>query len=184
MKSMKRSLRIATDKTNAFVALAMIGTSALMFWGALKVISDTESPIVVVLTGSMEPGFLRGDLLFLHRPKEQMSPRCPQYAIGDIVVYKLPNQSIPIVHRVHQIHHDADGHPKYLTKGDNNALADTLLYQSSVRGMEYLEGSDIVGRVVGYFPKLGYATIALKDSSLLKYGMFVALGIMALTGND
>ncbi len=177
-RSMKRLLRILVDKSNAFVALAMIGTTALMFWGSLKVITDTESPIVVVLTGSMEPGFLRGDLLFLHHKKEQ------EYAIGDIVVYKLPYQPIPIVHRVHQVHHDADGNPKYLTKGDNNARADTMLYQSSVRGMEYLDGSDIVGRVVGYFPKLGYATIALKDYPLLKYGMFVALGIMALTSND
>lgn len=31
----------------------------------LSVISDSPSPIVVVLSGSMEPAFQRGDLLFL-----------------------------------------------------------------------------------------------------------------------
>ena len=32
--------------------------------------SDLESPIVVVLSGSMEPAFYRGDLLFLYHDRE------------------------------------------------------------------------------------------------------------------
>lgn len=34
-------------------------------WKGLSVVSDSPSPIVVVLSGSMEPAFQRGDLLFL-----------------------------------------------------------------------------------------------------------------------
>uniref|UniRef100_A0A8C9FGZ2 Signal peptidase I n=1 Tax=Pavo cristatus TaxID=9049 RepID=A0A8C9FGZ2_PAVCR len=44
---------------------AMIVSSALMIWKGLIVITGSESPIVVVLSGSMEPAFHRGDLLFL-----------------------------------------------------------------------------------------------------------------------
>lgn len=43
-------------------------------------------------SGSMEPGFWRGDILFLHLGSEP-------FRVGDIVVYKLPGKDIPIVHR-------------------------------------------------------------------------------------
>jgi signal peptidase I len=43
----------------------MIVGSALMIWKSLMLITNTESPIVVVLSGSMEPAYYRGDILFL-----------------------------------------------------------------------------------------------------------------------
>ncbi|TVU16898.1 hypothetical protein EJB05_32901 [Eragrostis curvula] len=36
----------------------------------LMVVTGSESPVVVVLSGSMEPGFKRGDILFLHMSKD------------------------------------------------------------------------------------------------------------------
>ena len=41
----------------------------------------------------MEPSFHRGDILFINWDYTEPSP-------GDIVVFKMPNQEIPIVHRV------------------------------------------------------------------------------------
>ena len=41
----------------------------------------------------MEPSFYRGDILFITWDYTEPSP-------GDIVVFKIPNQEIPIVHRV------------------------------------------------------------------------------------
>jgi signal peptidase len=46
----------------------------------------------------MEPAFYRGHILFLINP-----PNVP-YKIGDIAVYKIPNQLIPIIHRVLEAH--------------------------------------------------------------------------------
>lgn len=46
----------------------------------------------------MEPAFYRGDLLFLVNPSRVM------YHTGDIVVYKIPGQDIPIVHRILETH--------------------------------------------------------------------------------
>jgi signal peptidase I len=37
----------------------MIVTSALIVWKGLLVVTGSESPVVVVLSGSMEPGFKR-----------------------------------------------------------------------------------------------------------------------------
>jgi signal peptidase len=75
----------------------MVVASALASWKGASVILNTESPIVVVLTESMTPAFVRGDLLFLHMMTDDI-------AIGDICVYKLKGQQIPIVHRVLEIH--------------------------------------------------------------------------------
>ncbi len=58
------------------------------------VITHSESPVVVVLSGSMEPAYYRGDILFLtFYEKDPVIP-------GDVVVFNLHGQDIPIVHRV------------------------------------------------------------------------------------
>jgi len=49
-------------------------------------------------SGSMEPAFHRGDILFLINPPNM------RYEIGDITVYKIPGQDIPIVHRILETH--------------------------------------------------------------------------------
>ena len=41
----------------------------------------------------MEPGFQRGDILFLENNTEEL-------IIGDVVVFKIKGRDIPIVHRV------------------------------------------------------------------------------------
>ncbi|KAK4336739.1 hypothetical protein RND71_043656 [Anisodus tanguticus] len=76
----------------------MIVSSALMIWKGLMVLTKSESPIVVVLSGSMEPAFYRGDLLFLTNFKDD-----PLKA-GDIVVFKVKGRDIPIVHRIIKLH--------------------------------------------------------------------------------
>lgn len=64
-----------------------------MMWKGLSVYTNSPSPIVVVLSGSMEPAFQRGDLLFLWN-------RSPRAEVGEIVVYNVRGKDIPIVHRV------------------------------------------------------------------------------------
>ena len=58
-------------------------------------ITGTDSPAVVVLSGSMEPSMFRGDILVLIRR--------PTIEIGDVVVYQIENEKIPIVHRISSI---------------------------------------------------------------------------------
>ncbi|ELU42897.1 peptidase s24-like domain-containing protein [Rhizoctonia solani AG-1 IA] len=121
---------------------AMVISTGLMVWKGLGLATNTESPIVVVLSGSMEPAFYRGDLLFLTN-----FPNVP-YQIGDITVYKIPGQDIPIVHRVLETHTQNASLPTeqlLLTKGDNNSLDDIELY----RGLRWLERKHIVGKVQG-----------------------------------
>ena len=71
------------DALYQILNMGMVISSALMIWKALICISGSESPIVVVLSGSMEPAFYRGDLLFLTHFRQE------PIEIGEIVVYKL-----------------------------------------------------------------------------------------------
>jgi signal peptidase len=63
-----------------------------MLWKGLMLVTNCESPVVVVLTGSMEPAYFRGDILFLHDVGKQKRA-------GDVIVFRLKDQEIPIVHR-------------------------------------------------------------------------------------
>lgn len=64
-------------------------------WKGLCTITDSPSPIVVVLSGSMEPAFQRGDLLLLWN-RELVR----ETEVGEVVVYNVKDKDIPIVHRV------------------------------------------------------------------------------------
>ncbi|KAJ7326348.1 hypothetical protein DFH08DRAFT_337675 [Mycena albidolilacea] len=155
---------------------ASVIASGLMIWKGLGLITNSESPIVVVLSGSMEPAFYRGDLLFLTNPAHE------RYHNGDITVYKIPGADIPIVHRVLETHDvKSKGslsaqNQRLLTKGDNNEVNDIELY----RGLEHLERKHIVGKVRGFLPYIGYVTIAMNDFPQLKYALLGGLGLLAL----
>src|SRR5210317_1517064 len=97
--------------------LAMIVFSALMIWKGLMFMTKSESPVVVVLSGSMEPAFQRGDILFLNNSVEKVF-------VGDVVVFKIRDRDIPIVHRILKVHEKPDGRVELLTKGDNNRVDD------------------------------------------------------------
>ncbi|KAF9343669.1 Signal peptidase complex catalytic subunit, partial [Mortierella sp. NVP85] len=147
-----------------------------MTYKAWGLYTNCESPLVVVLSESMEPAFARGDILFLSNPKTPIE-------IGDICVFKIPNRDIPIVHRV-LVNHDAsafttaavgikvDAKSKQkkhqqilLTKGDNNTGDDRPLYQElySNRQMMWIEPKHIVGRVQAHLPYIGMFTIYMTD---------------------
>ncbi|KAL4781848.1 signal peptidase complex catalytic subunit sec11 [Aspergillus varians] len=163
---------------------ALVLSTAFMLWKGLSVVAASSSPIVVVLSGSMEPAFQRGDLLFLWN-------RSPRAEIGEIVVYNVKGKDIPIVHRVVRTFPQVEGRREktvkevsesegippnmLLTKGDNNIGDDTELY---ARDQDFLHREeDIVGSVRGYMPMVGYVTIMLSEHPWLKS---VLLGIMGL----
>ncbi|XP_055587557.1 signal peptidase complex catalytic subunit SEC11A [Uranotaenia lowii] len=158
------------DKRQFFfqmLSFGMIVSSALMIWKGLMVVTGSESPIVVVLSGSMEPAFHRGDLLFLTNQEEPVR-------VGEIVVFKIEGRDIPIVHRVIKLHEKNNGTVKFLTKGDNNSVDDRGLYAP---GQLWLTKKDIVGRARGFLPYVGMITIYMNEYPNLKYGI---LGLLAL----
>ncbi|CAD6270435.1 unnamed protein product [Miscanthus lutarioriparius] len=141
------------------ISLGMIVTSALIIWKGLIVVTGSESPVVVVLSGSMEPGFKRGDILFLHMSKGPIRT-------GEIVVFNIDGREIPIVHRVIKVHERQDtAEVDILTKGDNNFGDDRLLY---AHGQLWLHQHHIMGRAVGFLPYVGWVTIVMTEKPFIK----------------
>ncbi|KAF4587852.1 Signal peptidase complex catalytic subunit SEC11 [Ophiocordyceps camponoti-floridani] len=150
---------------------ALILSTAFMMWKGLSVITDSPSPIVVVLSGSMEPAFQRGDLLLLWNRNLMRETE-----VGEVVVYNVKDKDIPIVHRLVRKFGSGDK-AKLLTKGDNNVADDTDLY---ARGQDYLERKDIIGSVVGYVPFVGYVTIMLSEHPWMKTAMLGLMGVLVV----
>lgn len=138
-------MRAVRKMASKVINLGLIVTSALMIWKGLMVVTQAESPVVVVLSGSMEPGFWRGDILFLWLGSAP-------FEVGEIVLFKNEGHDVPIVHRIVKVHQKHDGTQDLLTKGDNNVDDDRGVYPP---GQRWLSKKLIVGRVVGYLPKVG-----------------------------
>lgn len=120
------------------VVLAFI--IAWIFYQGLAIATGTSTPIVSVVSESMEPVLHRGDLVFVVAPK--------QLQVGDIVIYqKNSGGQFTIIHRI--VRKNDDG--SYVIKGDNNAVAD----RPDVRP------SQINGKLLFSVPLLGYPRLAL-----------------------
>ncbi len=86
-------------------------------------------------------GFSVGDLPIVQGSEE--------YKVGDVIVYSIPDQAIPIIHRIVRINPDGT----YMTKGDRNP--DMLSFEYRVRKEQ------IHGKVIFVIPKLGYLRVAI-----------------------
>lgn len=65
---------------------------AYMAWKAFSLVTNSSSPVMVVISESMAPAFHRGDLLLL-------SNWNPHIHIGDIPVVWIDGAILPMVHR-------------------------------------------------------------------------------------
>jgi len=153
----------------------LIVTTALSIWRSMAIISNCESPIVVVLSESMEPAFARGDLLVLTLWDDPVR-------VNDITVFKLEGRDIPIVHRVVKIHEKSSDNKSYiLTKGDNNPWDDRGLYN---QGQNWIAKKDVVGRVAAHVPYIGMMTILMNDYPQLKFVLMGGLALFAIVTRE
>nr|CAD1844258.1 unnamed protein product [Ananas comosus var. bracteatus] len=195
------------------ITLGVVVTSALMIWKGLMCFAGSESPVVVVLTGSMEPGFKRGDILFLHMNKDPIRA-------GEIVVYNVDGRDIPIVHRVIEVrlfffdllfyfkednstilvqldlrmlhvHERKDTGDVYILTKANRHLIESSGDNNPVddislypQGQFWLERHHIIGRAVGYLPHVGWVTIIMTEKPIIKYLLIGALGLLVLSSKE
>ncbi len=142
------------------ISIAFLGSFLVYF--ILQISFNTETPIVVVVSGSMEPQIHEGDLLFvMGREPENIKNGTIIDKDGDIIVFNAqglwPSAPIePIVHRVIDKYQVGDTW-YFRTKGDANSIPD----QAPV------PETRIIGVVVGGIPFIGWVKIFLTDSGLL-----------------
>jgi signal peptidase len=166
----RRPRKAATQVLN----LGTVVFSALMLWKGLMLVTGSESPVVVVLSGSMEPGFHRGDILFLSLTDTPFKP-------GDVTVFSIEGRDIPIVHRTHNVHEDGLDKLSIVTKGDNNNVDDRGLYKP---GQLFLKKKNVIGRAYAFIPYVGMITIWLNDFPWLKHVMIGMMAFFVMIGRE
>lgn len=170
-----------------------------MVWKILCYLTNNDSPVVVVMSESMEPAFRRHDILSLTMFDDE------PITVGDIMVYKVRDNDIPIVHRVIKVHEKREsmvgggdgsgggsggtvsakskeiGNLSVLTKGDNNDVHDRGLYR---RGHKWLRKSEFIGRVKGHAPGIGCVTLKINDYPILKFLLIGSMIYFAIMNKD
>ena len=119
-----------------------------------SLIKIAGNAVLVVITGSMEPEIMAGELIVIREVKN--------YQVGDIVTYR-EDENYLITHRI------IEKQDNYLvTKGDNNNLTDNPIHQNQIEG-KVIFHSKICGFFVLYLLKpitlLLILIILIKDST-------------------
>ncbi|MFQ6050671.1 MAG: signal peptidase I [Candidatus Hydrothermarchaeota archaeon] len=121
---------------------AIIGILVGFFFNqGLSYALNTETPMVAVASDSMIPVYYPGDLLIVK------GANITTIKEGDIIVFRPPGFSIPIVHRVTKIYPDNT----LRTRGDHNKQADPWKVKPDW----------IIGKVIISIPKVGYLKLIL-----------------------
>jgi len=172
LKSLYKTIDRSTHGIFGYIFYAFLGVMiAFLMNQSLAFALTTDLPVVAVVSQSMlhdstietthyqwleknfgyersyieswpiENGFDVGDMPIVQGAGD--------YNIGDVIVYSIPNQKVPIIHRI--ITKNDDG--SFVTKGDHNS--NLLPFESSVKK------SQIHGKVIFIIPKLGYFKVGV-----------------------
>jgi len=142
------------------ISIALFGSFFLFF--ILQLTLNTQTPVVVVESGSMEPVISRGDLLIVKGvPAIDIRNGTVEDMDGDIIVFNAQGvwsnpPAEPIVHRVVDKKFE-DGIWQFKTKGDANPIVDE----------GWVPEGNILGVVVFKIPWIGWVKIFLTESGLL-----------------
>ncbi|MFW9969483.1 MAG: signal peptidase I [Candidatus Odinarchaeota archaeon] len=163
-KSLKKTPSTSKRKIIIAIILIVIAFSgSFLIYFILQFTLNTRIPMVVVVSNSMEPTLLKGDLLFVYgKDPAQIKNGTIEGKEGEIIVFDAWNLEgwihaprDPIVHRV--VDKWYDGGWFFLTKGDANPSVDEAPVPES----------RVLGVVVGRIPYIGWVKIILTDSGLL-----------------
>lgn len=163
-----KNLKKETIETIGYIVLGIVAAYLLNF--GLGLAMGTDLPVVAVVSDSMthdsvtpdrhydylqenfgytkeeidawpiKDGFLRGDVLVVD------GVSMDQLEVGDVIIYDIPGQSTPIVHRIIKI----DGN-QILTKGDHNPSYDPW------------KPIKIHGKAIFVIPYLGWPKLILTE---------------------
>lgn len=113
-----------------------------------------------VLSGSMEPNFHVGSLIYVR----ETDPHSLQ--VGDPITFMVSETTV-VTHRITGIHTDSDPNVLWFqTKGDANDTDDSSLVHSR----------NVIGKAVFSIPYLGYVSAFIQNPP----GLYIALGCGAL----
>ena len=146
-----------------FIAVLFTVTFGTFF--IMRAALHTKTPMVVVISGSMEPTIYRGDLLFVKGtdPADINNGSYQGDPAGDIIVFEATwsTSGEPIVHRVIDERYDYAGSGiwEFRTQGDNTV-------SNPYVDPGWTSEEDVIGVVVGKIRYVGFVKIWLTESGL------------------
>jgi len=154
----------------ARVILLIIILFAVTYGGVevLRIALNTESPLMVVSSGSMVPTLNVGDIIIVRG----VEPRA--VTVGTIIIFHSPaDYEMPIVHRVIKI--DSDGNLViFETKGDHNPVQDGWRVPSQ----------NLMGVYVAKIPYLGLLSLELRGPLGVTVIILLVALIIAIEYNE
>ena len=114
----------------------------------------------VVVSGSMEPVFYRGDIVLVEKANflgiHEFNPE--DVKKGDIVIYNANWFPDPVIHRVVATGTAKNGTKYYIIKGDNNPVPDpAVVYPSQITARVITIGNQPI-----FIPRIGYITLWIR----------------------
>lgn len=118
----------------------------LITWFAVGVFPIYPS---VILTGSMEPMIMPGDMILIKKGMSQ--EEIEGYQVGDVINFN--RDSINITHRIIEVMVDNAGNYTFRTKGDNNDSEDD----------DIVELTEVNGKQIFTIPKIGIPAMMIRS---------------------
>ena len=114
----------------------------------------------VVVSGSMEPVFYRGDVVVIQKTDFLgiNEINTSDLKVGDIIIYQATWFPEPVIHRIIATGTAQNGTPYYVTKGDNNPVQDPApVYHDQVMAKVISFGTTPF-----VIPKVGHITLLIR----------------------
>lgn len=151
------------------ILISLLSISFIM----VKSVKEGKQPTIMgnkffaVLTGSMEPTIMTGDLVMVKEVKPE------KIKTGDIITFGSLNSENITTHRVKEVINE-NGKIKYITQGDANNVQDPNPVESKV----------LIGKVVKWIPKIGTTMTWMKSNLKLIIGAIFAITLLGVIGNN
>ena len=147
------------------ISMLLVILLFLIFWYGSIAYFNTESPYLVVSSGSMRPTLEVGDLIIVKRIPLLQLNAAPMN--GDIIVYKKPNGDLV----VHRLVNKTKIDDKYIltTKGDANTASDP-----SFPDQRY------IGKVVARIPFIGHISLFTNTTEGFYFFLFIMICLIVI----
>lgn len=151
----KKSQEIKQKKDTKYITKEILSYAVILILALIL-----SAHLSVVVSGSMEPSFYRGDIVATENVNTYGIQEFDPYTdvkVGDVVVYDATWYSEPVIHRVIDIQ-QINGSSYYIIKGDNNNVQDPYpVSPSQIRSKVLKLGDSLI-----IIPKLGYITLLFR----------------------
>lgn len=147
-----------------FIMILIVVLAFLTFWFGSKAVFNTDSPYLVVSSGSMIPTLNIGDLIVIQGGINGSEIKAGDYNPnnssegGDIIVFHKPsNPSELIVHRVVRKYYDEKLKKWFfITRGDNNSSEDPW---------NPVPEDNVLGKVIFKVAYLGHVALFMQSTA-------------------